>query len=368
MKKSLLALAVIAALPVAVQAQSSTTLGGSISVGVMDTGAAGDKAQVAAFGGGTNAINIMTAEDLGKGMRAGFDGQIRFSPTSGDRGSAGNGNALFHFANLYLTTTMGTVRVGKIVEQANCAFDPWGCTGGAGLVAGLGVGGLGRGLVGAITIQNGLSYATPVIAGFSATIQTSLSAEQGVRAAAAGATNPGQTVGRANERQVISLNYAQGPIAAQFLRTTGAPNSAGDWTSHRPVASANSLVVDPADTKSSAQAISASYNFGFATVMAYNAITKTAAGVKSNDITSIGASIPRGPFTFLLGYAKDNGPTIADNRDTKMSAGVTYALSRRTTLGADVFKAEAAGVTSAAGTAVAGDAGSGFALRARHIF
>ena len=65
--------------------------------------------------------------------------------------------------------------------------------------------------------------------------------------------------------------------------------------------------------------------------------------------------------TLLAGYAKDK--KAAANLDTKIAAGVNYALSKRTTLGADVFKSEAAAVTGSTG-----NAGTGFVIRARHTF
>jgi hypothetical protein len=365
MKKTLIALATLAAAGTAF-AQSTATISGSISVGVVDTGAAGDAAQVTSLGGGANAISISTAEDLGGGMRAGFSGVIRFSAASGDRASAGNGNALFHEANAYLTNSMGTLRIGKIAEASQCGFDPWGCTGGAAMAAGSGINGDGRGLIGARAIQNAVSLSTPVINGFSATYLTSMSANAGAQAAAS-ATNPGQLVGRTFERTNLSLNYANGPLTAQIISITGDVNTAGDWTSHRPANDFDSLAVAAADTKSKQQGVAVGYNFGVARLNVTNAVTKTSTGTKAFDITTISGSMPMGAYTLLAGYSKNNAPGVAANLDTKISAGVNYALSKRTTIGADVFKAEQVGV-SIAGTATPGNAGTGFALRARHTF
>jgi hypothetical protein len=369
MKKTLIALATLAATGAAF-AQSTATISGTISAGIMDSGAAGDTAQVVSLGGGANAINIVTAEDLGGGMRAGFTGQIRFSAASGDRTSGGNGNALFHDANVYLTNSMGTVRLGKIAEMNTCAFDPWGCAGGAAMMAGVGVGGDGRGLIGARTIQNAISFATPVINGFSATYQTSLSANPGVHNTA---TAGSQIIGRTNERTVLSLNYAKGPLSAQVLRTEGDRND----TTDRPSVGMVNAINQIADTNgASAQGISASYNFGVARLNVSNIVTKTATAT-TNDINTISASIPRGAMTFLVGYSKDKGSLATATTDTKIAAGVNYALSKRTTIGADVFKAEATGITTGTiggtpaaltSTTTPGNAGTGFVLRARHTF
>jgi hypothetical protein len=80
----------------------------------MDTGAAGAKAAVSQLGNGANAINIVTVEDLGGGLRGGFDSQIRFNAATGDANSNNSGGtALFHGANVYVGGGFGTVRMGK---------------------------------------------------------------------------------------------------------------------------------------------------------------------------------------------------------------------------------------------------------------
>ncbi len=296
----------------------------------MDTGAVGAKPTVSSLGGGANAINIVTVEDLGGGLRGGFDGQIRFSAATGDVGSSGTGNALFHGANVYVGGGFGTVRMGKIIEANNCGFDPWGCTGGASTVAGdtSTVGASGKGLVGAGTQANSFSYATPTINGFNASFQSSVSS-------------------RAEERQVIALNYAQGPIAAQYLRTNGSANVVANG-------SLGAAATAATDVKATGTAISASYNFGVAKLNVYNAVTKDASNVTTFDVTGVSASVPMGAYTLLAGYVKDKKAVAT--ADTKTALGVNYALSKRTTLGADVFKQDAVGGST------------GFVLRARHTF
>lgn len=335
MKKSLIALAALAA--TASFAQSTATISGSISVGILDTGAAGAKATVSKLGGGANAINIVTVEDLGGGLKGGFDSQIRFDPATGDRGSSGTGNALFHGANAYVSGGFGTARVGKIIEMSNCAYDPWGCTGGASLSAGL-TGGI-SGLIAAGTIANAVSYATPTIAGFSATYQTSVSS-------------------RANARQVLSLNYANGPLTAQVLRSQNSANTAADpalaMTTTTPY-TVDALSAAPiTDTKGNGTSIAASYNFGMVTVSLFNSVTKNASDAKTADVTGLGLTVPvSATVSVLAGYAKDKKQ--AANADTKVAAGVNYSLSKRTILGADVFKDEKIGST-------------GYTLRVRHNF
>jgi hypothetical protein len=276
------------------------------------------------LGGGANAINIVTREDLGGGMTAGFDSQMRFSAATGDRTSAGTGNALLHGANVYVGGGFGTIRVGKIIEASNCAFDPWGCTGGAGMSAG--APGTISGLIAAGTIAQAVSYQTPTIGGFSANYHTSVSA-------------------RNNERSVMNLAYAAGPLSAQFLQSKNSANTGGDVVGGAPAIT---------DAVAQGTSVGASYNFAAARLSVFNAKTENAAGATTADITAVTASMPMGAYTILAGYNKDS--KAAATADTKIAVGANYALSKRTTLGADLFKAEAVG------------AGTGFVIRARHTF
>ena len=325
MKKSLIALAVLAASGAAM-AQSAVTLSGSISVGVMDTGLAGAKAAGASLGGGANAINIASVEDLGGGLKGGFDGQIRFNAASGDRNSAGTGNALFHNANAYVSGGLGTVRVGKIAEDANCGFDPYGCTGGAGLIAG--AAGTISGLIAAQTQASSVRYESTNLSGFTVRYQTTVTA-------------------RAFERSVLNLSYAQGPVAVQFLQSKNSLNVGGDVSG-----AATAFAVT--DLPGKGTSIGASYDLGVAKVAVFNAKTNNNLGVTTADITGYSASIPMGAITLLAGLSKDSKK--ATTADTKMGLGFNYALSKRTTLGADMFKQDAVG------------GGSGFVTRIRHTF
>jgi predicted porin len=293
----------------------------------MNTGASGAQTEVASLGAGANAININVAEDLGGGLRGGFDSQIRFNAANGDRNSSGAGNALFHTANTYLTGGFGTARIGSIVEANTCGMDPWACTGGAALQAGVGI----SGLAGALSVKQAVQYTTPTVNGFSANYTASLSA-------------------RTNERQTLGVNYANGPLALTAINIKGSGNSTPDG---------GTAITD---TATSQRAIGASYDFGVARLSLLNTVTKAVGGATSDDITSIGATVPMGAYTLLAGFNKND--RAAANADTKISVGVNYALSKRTTLGADLFRAEGlAAIAPRTGTS-----GSGFVTRIRHTF
>jgi hypothetical protein len=80
---------------------------------------------------------------------------------------------------------------------------------------------------------------------------------------------------------------------------------------------------------------------------------------------SIGATVPMGAYTILAGYSKAKHiGSVTSANDNKMAVGVNYALSKRTTLGADLFKAEGlAAIAPATGTA-----STGFVVRVGHTF
>ena len=339
MKQKLLVVAVSGALAAmaapASFAQSTATISGTINVGVHATGAAGNagNAGIVSLGGGANAINIETAEELGGGLKTGFTSQIRFNAATGDRGSAGTGNALMHTANVYFTGGFGTFRIGKIGEASNCGYDPWGCTGGAAMMAGTGQSALHAGG----TTANAISFLTPNVNGLSASYQSSM-------------TGP-----RVNERRLMSIDYAQGPVGLQFLQSNNTANTAGDTAG-------GGALTTITDAKARGQSLSASYNLGVAKISVSNTLLKDAGATRTSNMTMLAATIPMGAYTWLLGTNKarqaggGHYAGVTGANDTKFSAGVNYALSKRTTLGADLMKAEAV------------DGTSGFSLRVRHTF
>jgi len=323
MKKQLIAAAVAGAF--ALPAMAQVTLSGSISNGIVNSGASGAKTNVASIGGGANALNLTATEDLGGGLSGGFTGQMRFNATTGNfnsnNGAGGDPNG-FHAANVFLSNkNLGTVRLGKVAEDGNCGFDPWGCLTGAGSLYTPGI--AGSTLVAAGTQANSIYLASPRLQGFGLTFQT--------------------TLNRVTEdRQVLNLDYSSGPLSAQILRSQGsaASGTSGNGTT--------------GGTKAEELALSASYNLGFARLI-YSSITaKNASDVKVKDIQYVAASIPMGAAAIWAAYSRDD--KAAKTADTSWSLGINYALSKRTSVGADMFEREVVGGTT------------GFALRARHTF
>jgi hypothetical protein len=344
MKKSLLAIAIAAAVPAVASAQ--VTISGAINYGLQDTGVDGVKLIGTSLGGSQNAINIVASEKIGKDLEAGVRYQLRYSSVTGDSGGLGDNvnTRMFHDANVFIIGGFGEIRGGKIFEDSNCGFDPWGCmtTGGSSLAAGFS-GSVGT-LTAAQTVASSIYYKTPSLAGFTASYQT------------------GVTM-RNTERQVLNLSYAAGPFAAQALFTKGGMGSTVTMGSlggsASPTTGAAATANCPSDRvgdcDEDATSLGLSYDFKVVKVMAVRAEVENAAGVKIRKATQIGAIAPLGGNVQLLGgYVKDDA--AASDRDTRWVIGANYLLSNRTMLGADLF--EQKGPTT----------GTGFALRARHTF
>ncbi len=340
MKKTLIAVAALAA----TSAFAQVTISGSMQVGLVNSGGDGASTAVTHLGNGSNAINLAASEDLGGGMKAGVDAQIRFNASNGDRNSSGNNAALFHNLNTYISSAYGTARMGKIAEVSNAAYDPWAFGGGASMGAGNGIGMN----IGAGAMAQAISYTSPNLMGFTVGLQKS----QGTRV---------------NERSIAHVNYANGPLTAQVIVTSGLNSTTVD----NPTA-ANTAAA--ADVKHSQTGVSASYDFKVAKLNVVNVQSKDAADRKYADITSVSATVPlSAQLSLLAGYNKaktgltgtpPTGAVAASTNDTKVAVGVNYSLSKRTTLGADLFKAEG----TAAQAPATGTAGMGYVLRVRHTF
>ena len=170
-----------------------------------------------------------------------------------------------------------------------------------------------------------VAYTSPAFSGFKVAIQTTLEKNnQGTEVAAAGvATQDGTEV---------ALTYGNGPISATLGNTTGVTG-----------------------TKSTA--IGASYNLGTFKPSLMNVKTETAAGVETTE-TAFGVSVPMGAATIKAGYRTIAAGTAADVKRTAL--GVTYALSKRTSLIADTHKES--------GNATAANNKQAYYLGARHAF
>ena len=310
MKKTLIALAVVAASGAAF-AQSSVSLTGKLRF-AYGTAKAVDGAKTTGVGVTDGDWNIAAVEDLGGGLKAGANMALRLrgrdaatDAISGASATDGNG-ARPRDSSMYLTGGFGTVTVGAI-EAGN---------GIVGLVTAGGPTyiGLDNGvqLAGASNVDI-LQYTSPAMNGFSFKAAT-LDAVGG-----GGSQNGGALT-------VYGANYANGPVSAALDVTKYGSSFAA--------------------TANSRTRISANYNLGVAIVGAgYQNADNGAAAAKKE--TAISVSAPFGAFNVGAVYAtsKTDG-TPGNNTGYDLSA--QYNLSKRTYVALQAQSTKAAGATASA--------------------
>lgn len=295
MKKSLVALAALAAVGVA-SAQSTTTISGQFRLGFKSD--ANGLNTVTPDQTSGNVMNFDVVEDLGGGLSAVANAQLRFDLGNGafvnQSGAAANA-AGFHRTRLGLKSKdLGQFLMGRIIFDQLHQYNAFGTTGGS----------LTTGVAAGATENGQFQYTSPNLYGFNVVLGGSLKGNN----TAAGTTSGG--------KQFI-LNYANGPFAASYVQEV------------------NRQAVH-------AKGLGASYDFGVAKVMATKYQDKDATGAKLVDRWTVSAQAPIGPFVARAGYLRDarsqaeRGVGVA--RANKNSLGLDYALSKRTTVEAQTYK------------------------------
>ena len=304
MKKSLIALAALAAVTAA-SAQSTVTLSGSVALGLLVNGTtkALQTTNVGGLDGSTSNMFVFTAtEDLGAGLKATAVIQNRVNEFNADRASGD------YFINV--SGGFGQVRLGKFTFNSNSAYNPF-FTRTVSRTDGNAQAGL---------ANNNIQYSTPAFSGLTATVL--YTAEQ----SSTGTAGMGAKV-----------VYAAGPLAVQ-LATSTAPNGTATGTEARVDSlgvsydlGAAKLFMTTYDQKAG---VSNSLGAGVATVNGVNNVALAAE--KGN---SIGISVPMGALTLKAGLIDKKVNNLVDDRS---SFGAEYALSKRTTLIAELGNAKAA--------------------------
>lgn len=351
MKKSLIALAVLAAAGAA-SAQSSVTIGGIIKEGVGRTSLSGTTAPLpAGFTSGSNValidgssrLLISGVEDLGGGNSAYFQVDSRFrvdDNTGGPFGWAG-GNTF-----IGLRGGWGSFQAGKLdthyctsvnddfagnatamaLQGSSCALQ--------GFVNGSTAG---RSIAVASRSVNSLRYTTPNMSGFTGQISYSLNpygAERAPGATGVAGSNSGSAI-------QLGLNYDQGPLAVRFsyytLKLTGA-------------VAATTGADGGTNASQRAWTLGAGYDFGMAKVgLTYDrsqlrdltaASGIPGAGAAQRNVWVLPVTVPVGPGALVAMYARasnvklDVGGTVAGTDAKIFSLGYNYNLSKRTSIGA----------------------------------
>ncbi|HRK37144.1 MAG TPA: porin [Burkholderiaceae bacterium] len=289
MKKTLIALAAVAATGAAF-AQSSVTLYGVADVGVGDNNAAGTKLGAIAnslMNNGSSRFGLRGSEDLGGGLKANFNIEAGVSLADGSTAAKMFNRAAF----MSLSGGFGEIAAGRRLTPAFYSKAAYELTGTANYSAMAKQ--FNYSSAGAQAVANAsgarkdglVTYTTPNMGGLTATIGTVLEGNDGQKPL---------------EMNVI---YRQGPmvISAQL-------DSAS--------------IANTASKDKRGMSIGGSYNLGVATVAAS---WQDPAGAKKG--FTLGVSAPMGPVTLTADLAR---ATDDANKSTDFVLEAKYALSKRT--------------------------------------
>ena len=355
MKKSLIALAVLAASGAAM-AQSSVTLFGIVDTGVgyIDNGgnevagstAGQNKYGMTTSGNATSRLGFRGVEDLGGGLKAGFwlEGQI-----DGDDGNA----AGFNFkrrSTLSLMGGFGEVRLGRDMTPGYSKFISYDLFGQVGMGQFLGWSSNLYGAdVGGVRADNMLSYYTPNFGGFTAGVNYGFGED---------------TASSKTNRYVGGyVAFDNGPISVALAMDKNNGN----------------LPTTPAVNGDRTQvSLGGSYDFGMlkasALVQKVEFEPTVGTGKVKVDNWALGLSAPVGPGTVKAQYAsydlKDSS-----NEAQQLSVGYVYDLSKRTAVYGTVsfLKNKGASAVSLGGNGLplggaSGENQTGYQVGIRHAF
>ncbi len=309
MKKSLVALAVLASFGGAAFAQSSVTLYGLIDQGIAK-GNGGTAANSGALGtdkswrlqqAASSRLGFRGTEDLGGGLSAQFQIEHRFNPDTG-----ADSGPVFWAGRSWVQLSMAGVGSVNLGRQYLPTFwvqlkaDPfgWDGVGQLGAMQNAGFGAVGSGS--SIRASNAITVKSANFGGLSFEGQVGLS--------------EATQLGRNDSFNVI---YKGGPIFAGvgYARVEGGPKATNDG---------NKLLT-----------ITGAYNFGFVEVLGNYAESKTRGGRDKNKFGNVGANVPLAGGNVKIAYAVLD-PVGPANKSKKFGLGYDYPLSKRTNIYADL--------------------------------
>lgn len=300
MKKTLIALAALAATSAAM-AQSSVTLSGVIDAG-FEKRFSGDPLKMTANRNGTSNWTLSGTEDLGGGLKANFfistqfnsdtgtipahnidDGKSPRTPTTSGLGN----NGMF----VGLSGGFGTVRLGRPVNTlyGNALFAN-GTKGVSGHDANTLLSRDVAGAASSVFVNNAIQYHSPLFNGFQVQLEYAPKEE------AAGKNGRG-----------LAVRYANGPIVVSFTNYSGA------------TANINQKAVNQ---------LAAAYDFGVARVL-FTFRDQGGANSNADNSYALGVTAPVGPG---LVYASYNVRELSGTDARSVIAGYKYNLSKRTQL------------------------------------
>jgi len=326
MKKSLVALAVLAASGAAM-AQSSVTLFGIVDAGyAVGNGSISDKTQLRNSGYNSSRLGFRGVEDLGGGMKAGFhlEGAL-----SNDDGTPGG----FNFQRRSVVTLsgkMGELILGRDYTPqfwSETVYDPFGTNGVGTNIA------FNKGGATGVRSNNGIGYKSPSMGGVALWAQTWMG------------ENP-SGVPKVGNGNGFRLTYDQGPISAAI---------------------ADSSLTTGAGTTNKTSNMAASYDLKVAKLMIQSNKTKItgAANIKGG---VVGALVPLAGGTFRIAASRTDQ---AGKKSSLTAVGFVQPMSKRTDLYATYARVSNSGGANAAlnGAVTAANNGStGYEFGVKHAF
>jgi predicted porin len=343
MKKTLIAMAVVAASGAAF-AQSSVTLYGRVDANVSRTtgsqAALNDGSQT---GAGASRFGFKGTEDLGSGLKAAF--AIETGVRTDNAATATNNVVGGRAAWAELGSTYGSVRAGRSTTLSNQHYDQYTAFGTD----------FGQAAAGGIfntngtRVNNNVTISSPNMGGVVVSVarafkeadtlngyNDNLNAAAAALAAGTSATasqtaaNNASAAGKANNPISFRANYSVGPLAAGLVV---AKNGLFDAKTAPPAT--------PAVLNKNLVQVGGSYNFGPATALV--ALESDGNQVGGKNAYAIGVKAPVGPALVRASFGKDQAGKSADKK--VFALGADYALSKRTALYAVFSQAKQAGVT-----------------------
>ena len=323
MKKSLLALTLLGAFAGVAQAQTAVQIYGTVDAGMTkrtdQTLAIGKRAN--------NTLGFKGTEELGNGLKALFQLEIRYEPDTGTLESVTR--PLFQGqSRVGLQGDFGMVRLGRgltAFQESSTAFEPWhGLPTPAGFQTDLQVAGytsdpLSQTGNSTNRFSNALFYNSPEFAGFQinttiATKEANAGAPYVGRGTTALPQYPANFEASVNPYS-ISTTYKNGPVAA-MLATERNGVETRLWSIAASIFATPELKLMASYQRQNAEH-----------TKLVNPLTKA---------WILGANYTMGPGKILAGYGQKNPDGVAKTR--QMSLGYEYSLSKRTYLYADASR------------------------------
>ncbi len=355
MKKSLLALAVAAAVPALASAQSNVIMYGKVDLGLVKSNVA------AGVNGGSLSLNqgngsrlgMRGSEDLGGGVKANFQIEHRFFP---DTGTVNTSNFWHGRSWVGLSGGFGDIRLGREYTPSfwvALAADPWGWgyfRNGDGLSVDYTHGNTGN-----ARQANSITYSTPNLGGFQASAQVGLKETN----AAGRGNNFGFNATFATGPVYLGVGYQKNKNG-QPVTALAAPGAAATATTAAgaavPLAGVSSGVVQGAAvaavnpsvgvtavngvygvSANTSQVLTAtgSFNLGFMKmILNYNTGKPTSTSAK-NKAATFGISAPIGAGELRGAFGRFDAPGGTAGDKSIIAVGYGYNLSKRTELYTD---------------------------------